>query len=174
MFMWCFERSVKIKILMQYYGILTTKLKTHVTQECITVGCVPSVCYRTGGLHDRDHPQTEITLDRDPPGRKPPWTETPWTDSPLDRDPPGQRSLLPLGQRPPWTETLLDRDPPYPLDRDPRTETETPLWTDRHLWKHNLRKLENTLWKGTHTTHSGACWRSCRMYLRTCHIYEFV
>ena len=39
---------------------------------------------------------------------------------PQDRDPPGQR--------PPWTQ-------------DPLTETETPLWTDKHLWKHNLRKL---------------------------------
>ena len=36
---------------------------------------------------------------------------------------------------PTWTETPhLDRDPTRPPDRDP-------LWTDRHLWKHNLRKL---------------------------------
>ena len=39
-------------------------------------------------------------------------------DPALDRDPPGQRP------------------PPQPLDRDPPL-----LWTDKHLWKHYLRKL---------------------------------
>ena len=77
------------------------------------------------------------------------------TETPLDRDPPLDRESS--GQRPQWTETPLDRD--LPLDRDPQTEppadkdpqTETP-WiethpgqrpprTDKHLWKHNLRRL---------------------------------
>ena len=38
-------------------------------------------------------------------------TETPWTETPRTETPPGQRPRSP------------------------------PLWTDRHLWKHNLRKL---------------------------------
>ena len=42
---------------------------------------------------------------------------------PLEQRPPVQR--LPWTKTP-WTESPLDTDPP---------------WTDRHLWKHNLRKL---------------------------------
>ena len=105
--------------------------ETIFVQECIPVGCVPPACYCTagGGL----------------PGQRPPWTplgqRTPWTETPLDRDyppdrdHPGQTPSLdrdPPGQRPPpWiTETT-------PLDnRDP-----LPPWTDKHLRKHNLRKL---------------------------------
>ena len=57
---------------------------------------------------------------RDPPEKRPPWTETPiWTETPsLDSDP------LP-GQRPPlWTET--------PRAETPCTETPPP-WTDKYL-----------------------------------------
>ena len=81
-------------------------------QECIPVGCVPPTRYRT-----------ETPLDRNPPPGRDPQTETP-----LDRDPPGQRPSRTeppsLGWRPPWTETETG-----------------PLWTDRHLCKHNLGKL---------------------------------
>ena len=64
--------------------------------------------------------------------------------SPWQR-PPGQTPhfLCPPGQRPPQTDTPQTDTP---LDRDPRTETPRqrprhPPWTDKHLWKHNLRKL---------------------------------
>ena len=49
-------------------------------QECIAVGCVPPVRYRTGGLPDRD-----------PPGQRPPRTETPLGRDPHRQRPPGQR-----------------------------------------------------------------------------------
>ena len=61
----------------------------------------------------------------------------PYGGSPPDRDPPS-------GQRPPWTETpwmQIPRTVPFPGMETPLTETKAPLWTDRHLWKHNLRKL---------------------------------
>ena len=82
---------------------------------------------------------TEIHhLDRDPPpGQRSPWAETPrqrppWTETPLDRDP--------------WTETLWTetpwRDPPGPETpprlRPPGPRLRSPLWTDKHLWKHYL------------------------------------
>ena len=98
----------------------------------------------------RDPPR-QRPLDRDPPEWESPRQRPP---PHLDRDPPGQR---PLRQRPPWTETpSLDRDLPDrdPLDRNPQREAPwtgpPPLlgqrpkllpWTDRHLRKHNLRKL---------------------------------
>ena len=57
----------------------------------------------------------------------------------------GGGGLCPGGS--PW-QGPSDRDPPdrHPLDRDPRTKTprqrpKHPPWTDKHLWKHNLRKL---------------------------------
>ena len=48
---------------------------------------------------------------------------SPWQSPARQRLHPGQRppGQRPPGQRPPWTET--------------------PLWTDKHLWKHYLRKL---------------------------------
>ena len=95
--------------------------ETIFVQECIPVGCVPPACYCTaGGLPGQRPPWTPVG--QRPPGQRTPWTETtpltpPWTDT------------LP-GQRFPWTETT-------PLDnRDP-----LPPWTDKHLRKHNLRKL---------------------------------
>ena len=53
------------------------------SQECISVGCVPPDFYHmVGGLPERDP-----TLDRNPPGQRPPWTETsPGQRPPLDRD----------------------------------------------------------------------------------------
>ena len=103
--------------------------------------------------------QRPTFLDRDPPSfTETSWTETPWTEEtsgqldrdplqkytqvgPPDRDPSGQRPLdkdapwieiLP-GQRHPWTETPQTKTPPPDRDHSP--------WTDKHLWKHYLRKL---------------------------------
>ena len=59
--------------------------------------------------------------------QRPPQTETPWTETSCTETP--------------WTETLRTETP---LDKDPWTESpldRDPPWTDRHLWKHNLRKL---------------------------------
>ena len=68
------------------------------------------------------------------------WTETPldWNPGqrPLDRDPPGQR--------PPWKETPWDKDPL-------RQRLRPPLWTDRHLRKHNLRRLRLRAVKTPHS-----------------------
>ena len=129
-------------------------------QECIPVGCVPPARYRMGGSPCQrppwtetpwtEIPQTETSWTETPWTETPqtetswdgdPWTGTPWTETPdrdlWDRDPPGQRppDRELLRWRPPWTETPLGWRPPW-------ADTETPLlYTDKHLWKHNLRKL---------------------------------
>ena len=57
---------------------------------------------------------------------------------------PGQRPPTP-GQRPPhpWTETPQTETPwtESTPDRDPSSGQRLPLWTDKHLWKHYLRKF---------------------------------
>ena len=94
-------------------------------QECSPVGCVAPTCNRTGGsLWQRPQRTETRLLDRDSP-----WRETPWTETLLDRDTLWIETLP--GQSPAsQTETPLDRDPPPP-----------PPWTDKHLGKHNFRKL---------------------------------
>ena len=87
-------------------------------------------------LLDRDCP------DRDPSGQRPPLDGDPHDGYPLDRDrgPLWQRpsSWTESSQRPLWTET--HRDPPG--WRPPWQRPRPPLpWTDKHLWKHNPRKL---------------------------------
>ena len=61
-----------------YFILLDVKC-AHGEQECISVGCVPPVRYRTG-VSLIETPPTETPLDRDSP-----WTETPWTETPTDR-----------------------------------------------------------------------------------------
>ena len=117
-----------------------------VCQGGICLGYLPPTHYHTGGLCSGVSvggvSLTENPLDRDPLDRDAPWTETPgqrpsWTETPLDRDPPGQR----LQHRDPTHRDPLDKDwMETILDVEPQTETETlPPWTDRRLWKHNLR-----------------------------------
>ena len=83
-----------------------------------------------GGLHDRD------PMDIEPPGQRPLLDREPPWQRPPDRDPKCTETPLPhTHTQTSWTET------PLPGCRSPGQRPRPSLWTDRHLWKHNLRKL---------------------------------
>ena len=104
-------------------------LKIHLIQECIPVGCVPPAHWPY--LIASAPPQTchvcSPTCHACPPATR---------TSPLPHPPPSTMHAQPL----PYTLPCHACPPCHahpPLCMPP-------LWTDRHLWKHNLRKLR--LW----------------------------
>ena len=123
-----------------WFSLRTLLKKRQHKQECIPVGCVPSAHWPHVGAGGRVWQGACVAHTCPLPCMPPPATHAPCHTCPLPCMPPTcpyAHHACPPPHMPPIPPT---RHSLYHA-RPPATHTHPSLWTDRHLWRHNLHKL---------------------------------